>query len=60
MMRQVSTFLRLRWLLVLLFSLTWVTIGKATTLAERSDFWQSSNAAKTEVEMQRISGPTIV
>lgn len=45
-MRQVLIFLRLRWLLVLLFSLTWVTIGKATTLAERSNFGQSSLAAK--------------
>ncbi|NJM37870.1 MAG: hypothetical protein HC845_08460 [Akkermansiaceae bacterium] len=35
----------LRWLLVLLISLTWVTMGNAAALAERSDFGGSSLAA---------------
>lgn len=47
MMGKVASTLWLRWLLILLLSLTWAAPSSVAALAERSDFGHSSLAAKT-------------
>jgi hypothetical protein len=45
MMVQTASFLRLRWLAVLLLSLLWNTMGSAAAVAERSEFGHACLAA---------------
>jgi hypothetical protein len=60
MISQTSSFLLLRWLAVLLLSLLWTMMGSATSLAERGDFGQSSNAAKGGVQILEQEGNVII
>ena len=50
MMRGATQVAWLRWLLALLFSLTWTTMASAAASAERGDFGSSSLAAKTTAQ----------
>jgi hypothetical protein len=46
MIGQTTSFQRLRWLVVLLLSLLWATMGSAAATAERGDFQHCGIAAK--------------
>lgn len=48
----------LRWLLVLLVSLTWATMGRAASLAERGDLGSSSIAAKAGLPQGPLLHPS--
>jgi uncharacterized lipoprotein (TIGR02269 family) len=49
MIGKTSSILLLRWLLLLLLSLLWATMGNASALAERGDFGQCTLAGKSGV-----------
>jgi hypothetical protein len=47
MIDQVTRYLRLRWVVLLLLSLLWATMGGAVALPERGNFGRCGFAAKT-------------
>ena len=51
MIDQVTRYLRLRWVVLLLLSLLWATMGGAVALAEHGDFGSCALAAKTPLHV---------
>jgi len=54
-MGQTTSLLRLRWVLALLFSLVWATMGKTASLAERRDFGRCDFAANSAGASSRLA-----